>query len=140
MAEGLLHLLDLRHVQRIVGAVARDDQGADRHAQGVQGGDGDLQLRQVVAVLAVAELEEALFGNHAGMRVGGGAIQTEARGAQVVDAHGILVEVVLESQPGIGLRQGIEEVGEAVVVEVKRSDGLAEQGLESEEVLLGPGL
>jgi hypothetical protein len=38
------------------------------------------------------------------------------------------------------LGQAVQDVGQAVVVEVQRPDGLAQQGLEGELVLLGPRL
>ena len=69
-----------------------------------------------------------------------GTIQPEAGGIQVVDAHRLSVEIVFEGVPGVGLGLSRQNVRAAVVVEVEGPDGLAEQGLEGVEVLLGSGL
>jgi hypothetical protein len=88
----------------------------------------------------VAELEQALLGEHLGVGGSGGGVDAEQGGLQVVDAHDVLAEVRLEGLPGPVVGEVIEDVGEAVVVEVEGADGLAEGGLQGEAVFLGPGL
>jgi hypothetical protein len=83
-----LHLLNLRDVQRVVGAVARDDQGGQRQAQRVERGQGHLQLRLVVAILAVAERKLPQFGERLDVGVGRGGIDADEPRVQVVDADG----------------------------------------------------
>ena len=84
----------------------------------------------------MAELEDAVLAEDGGVGAGGGGVDAEEVGLEVVDAQGGAVEGGLEVGPGAG--EGVEEVGEAVVVEVEFADGLAEGGLEEEEVGLGP--
>jgi hypothetical protein len=136
--EGLLDLLDLGDIQPVVGDVAGDDHGGDGQAQGIEDSGGDLELGPGGVVLAVTELDDALLGDDLGVGAGGGGIDAEDRGGQVVDAKGVAVEIDLERQPVLGLGQGVEDVGEPVIVEVEGSDGLAQDGLEGEEVLLYP--
>jgi hypothetical protein len=87
----------------------------------------------------LAELDEALLGEDLGIGGGGGGVDAADRDGQAVDADGVAVEVLLEGLPGVGLGEGVEEVGEAVVVSVEGSDGFAEAGLEGEPMLVDPG-
>jgi len=52
----------------------------------------------------------------------------------------VAVEVGLEGVEGFSQGEAVEDVGEPVVVEVQGAEGLAEAGLDSEGVLLCPGL
>ena len=124
----------------VVRPATGNDGGGQRHPQRVEGSHGDLQLGQIIAVLAVTELDQPLFGLDIGISGGGGGVDANEVRREVVNADGVLVEVGLEVLPGIILRQGIEEVGEAVVVEIEGADGLAEEGREGVKVLLGPRL
>ena len=49
------------------------------------------------------------------------------------------VEVSLEGLPRSGLGEGVEDVGETVVMEVQRPQGLPQAGLKGEQVLFDPG-
>ena len=145
LAEGLLHLLDLWHIQRIIGTVARDDHRGYRHAQRVQGGQGDLDLRQVVAILAVAELDVTQVVLNLDIGVGGAGIDAKEVGLEIVYADDVLVEVHLEVLPDQVLvvfvqGEAVEDVGQAVILEVQGADGFAQSGLESVPVGLRPGL
>ena len=102
--EGLLHRLDGRDIQGIVGRVAGHDGGGQRHAQRVEDGGRDLELGPVGVVLAVAELQEPLLGQDVGVGVGGGGVDADEVGGELVDADGLLVQVAL--QGGEGGRRG----------------------------------
>ena len=130
---------DGRHVQGIVGAVSRHDSGGQGHAQRVEDGSSNLELRSVRIVLAVSELQEALLGEDFGVAVGGGGIDADGVGGQVVDADGLLVEVVFEKAEVVRGGESVEAVGEAVVVEEDRQDGFAKEGREGMLVLGDPG-
>jgi hypothetical protein len=97
-------------------------------------------LWTIGVAFGVAELKQAVFGEDGSVGVGGGGVDAEERRIETVDANGVRIEVSLEGLPGSGVGKGTEEIGEAVVVEVKGTDRLAEARLKGEAVLLGPGL
>jgi hypothetical protein len=138
-AEGALDLLDRGDIQRVVRAVARDNDRADGQSERIEGRRGDLQLGQVVAVLAVAELQQAVLREDLGIRGRRGGVDAEQGRGEVVDADGVAIEVGLEGLPGRGLSQGVEDVGEAVVMEVQRPQGFPQAGLKGQHVLFDPG-
>jgi hypothetical protein len=82
----------------------------------------------------VAELEEAEFGENLDVGAGGGGIDAEEVRVEVVNADGVAVEVSLGVLPGAVKGEVVEDVGEAVVVEVEGSNGLAQAGREGMEV------
>src|SRR5205085_11195244 len=86
------------------------------------------------------ELKNTVLGEDVGIGVGSSGVDAEQRGVEVVDADGVAVEVSLESRPRLGLGQSVEQVGQAVVLEVEGADGLAKAGLEGQEILLCPWL
>jgi hypothetical protein len=139
-AQGLLHRLDGRDVQRIVAGVARHDGGGQGQAQRVEDGRRDLELRPVGIVLAVAELQESLLGQDVGVGVGRGGVEADQIGGQLVDADGVLVQITLQGSEGIAAAQPGEPVGEAIIVGVCGQDQFTQQGGENALVLGDPGL
>src|SRR5207253_1332762 len=101
---------------------------------------GDLDLRQVIAIFAVAELDEPPFVENLGVAVGGAGIDAKKARIEVVNADGVLVEVGLGVMPGTRHREPVEHVGKAIVLEVKGANGLAQAGLQGVEVGCNPGL
>lgn len=139
-AEGLLHLLDLRDVQRVVGAIARDDHRGDRHAKRVEGRHGDLDLRLIVAIFAMTELEQTPLGENLDVGIGGGGVDANEVCGQVVDADGVLVEILLNVLPTTVQGEVIEHIGESVVLKVEGTNGFAQTGLQGVEVGFHPRL
>jgi hypothetical protein len=88
----------------------------------------------------VAELEEAELGEDLDVGVGGGRIDAKEVRVQVVNADGVAVEIGLGVLPGVVKGEAVKDVGQAVVLEVEGSNGLAQAGLEGVEVSLCPGL
>ena len=86
--------------KRIVGRVAGHDGGGQRQAQRVEDGGRDLELGPVGVVLAVAELQEPLLGQDVGVGVGGGGVDADEVGGELVDADGLLVQVALQGGEG----------------------------------------
>jgi hypothetical protein len=140
LTEGLLYLLDLRDIQGVIGTVARDDERGHRHAQRVQGGHGDLDLGLVVAIFAMTELEVTQLREDLDVGVGGGSIDAKKFRVQVVNTDGVLVEVHLAGFPGIVPREVVEQVGQAIILEIEGTNGFAQTGSESVKVVLRPGL
>ena len=138
--EGLLHRLDGRDIQRIVRRVAGHDGRGQRQAQRIEDGRRDLELGSVGVVLAVAELQEPLLGQDVGVGVGGGGVDADEVGGELVDADGLLVQVALQGAEGVAGAESGEPVGEAVVVGVGGPDGFAQEGGEGALVLGDPGL
>src|SRR4051794_23654699 len=103
---------------QLPGTTARAPGGEQRHAQRVEHPTSDLDVRAVGVVLAVAELQQPLLGQDVGVGVGGGGVEADYVGGQLVDADGLLIEVTLQSGEGGALSQAGEPVGEAVVVAV----------------------
>jgi hypothetical protein len=139
-AEGLLHLLDDRDVQRIVGRIAGHDNGDQRHAQRIEDASSDFQLRPGGVVLAVAELHQPLLGHDVGVGIGGGGVDAHRVGGELVDADGLLVQLPFQVAEGIAAAQTVEPVGQSVVLEIDGPDRFAEQGGEDALVLGDPGL
>ena len=88
----------------------------------------------------MAELEKAEFGENIDVGVGGGGIDAKEVRLEVVNTDGVLVEVGLSVFPGAVQGQVIEDVGQAVVLEVEGPNGLAQAGGKGVEVSLSPGL
>ena len=99
-AEDGLHLLHLGDVQRVVGLVARRDERGHRQPQRVERGHGDLDLRLVVAILAVPELEVGLGRTNIDVGVGGRGVDAKEVGLEVVDADERLVDFGFAVLPG----------------------------------------
>jgi len=138
--KGLLHLLDLRDIQWVIGAVAWDDKRGHRHAQRIQRGNGDLDLGLIVAIFTMTELEQAQFGECFDVGVGGRGIDAKEVRIEVVNTNGVLIEFRLAVLPRIVPSEVVEHVGKAVVLEVEGANGFAQTGLEEVEVGLCPKL
>src|SRR3954470_5737936 len=139
-AKGLLHRLDDRDIQLIIGRVAGHDGGDHGHAQRVEDGRRDLQLGSIGVILAVAELQEPLVGQDLGVGVGRGGVDADQVGGELVDADGVLVQITFQEAEGFAEAEPGEPVGEAIVVDTGGEDLLAEQGGEGALVLGDPGL
>jgi hypothetical protein len=86
------------------------------------------------------ELDVALFIDNLGVAVSGAGIDAKNVRVEVVNPNGVLVEVRFSVWPGISDTEAVEDVGEAIVLEVQRANGLAETGLQGMEVGSNPGL
>ena len=139
LTEGLLHRLDGRDVQRVVGRMTGHNGRDQRHAQRVQHARGDFQLGPVGVVLAVAELHQPLLGQHISVGVGGGRVVTNRVGGELVDADGLLVQFPFQDAKGVVAAEPVEPVGEPVIMESDGQDPFAQQGREGAVVLGHPG-
>src|SRR5262249_13103105 len=104
------------------------------------GGHGDLDLRLVVVILAVAELEQAPLGEGLDVGVGGAHIHAKEVRLEAVNPDGVLVDLALAVLPGTVPSQTVEDVGQAVILEVERANGFAQAGPQGVPVGFGPGL
>src|SRR4051794_5633491 len=89
-------------------------------------------------VLAVAELQEPLLGQDLGVGVGGGGVDADQVGGELVDADGLLVRVMLQGAEGVTDAEPSEPVSEPIVVGTGGPDVLAQQGGEGAVVLGDP--
>jgi hypothetical protein len=87
----------------------------------------------------VAELQQAVLGEDLGIGGRRSGVDAEQGRGEVINADGVAVEVGLEGLPGRGLGQGVEDVGEAVIMEVQRPQGLSQAGLKGQQMLFDPG-
>lgn len=140
MAEGLLHLLDLRDIQGVIGTVAWYDKRGYRHAKRVEGGHGDLDLRQISAIFAMPELDVPSCGENIRVSVNGGGIDAKKGRIELVNSNGVLVEGRFTILPVAVQRELVEHVSKAVILEIERTNGFAQANLEGVQVGLGPGL
>jgi len=134
------HGADRRHVERIIGAVSADHGGSDGHSQGIESGQRDLHLGEIVAVIfALAQLEQALLGDRS-IALGGGAIDPGTIGRQLVDAQQTRRECRLARFPVVVICQVAQHHRQVIVGEIKPvhvpAGALAERFLEAHR----PGL
>src|SRR3954467_12594369 len=88
-------------------------------------GRGDLELGSVGVVLAVAELQEPLLGEDRGIGVGGGGVDADEVGGELVDADGLLAQVPLQGAEGGARAESRAQPGAPVVVDVGGPHGPA---------------
>ena len=88
----------------------------------------------------MAELQESLLGEDLGVGVGGGGVDADEVGGELVDADGLLAQVPLQGAEGGTRAESSEPIGEPVVVSVGGPDALALEGGQSLRVLGDPGL
>ena len=106
----------------------------------VQHGGGDLELGPVGIVLAVAELQEPSVGEDIGVGVGGGGVDADEIGRELVDPDGLLVQIPFEDAEGVPGTESSEPVGQSVVVEGGGQNGFAQECGQGVPVLIHPGL
>ena len=73
-----------------------------------------------------------------GVSAGGGGVHPHGLSRQRVDPHQARVEILLKRRPDGGLVQGIEDVGQAIVVEVLGPHRLAQASRQHLQAIGGP--
>ncbi len=87
----LLNPLDTRHIEGVIGLLARNDIRGQRHPQWIQNRVHDFNLRQIGAIIfTVTKLKQPILA-HRRRSTGGGAIDMNPLGAQIVNAYGVLI-------------------------------------------------
>ena len=108
-AQTRLHPTNAGHIERIIGPLAGDDIGGQRHPQGIENRLHHFHLRQVgTVILAVAELEQPVLG-HGRVHTGAGAIDVDPFGMQCIDPHHVLIQPRFERHPPRIVTQQVQD-------------------------------
>ena len=75
-----------------------------------------------------------------GVGVGGGGVDADEVGGELVDPDGLLVQIAFEDAEGVPGTESGEPVGQPVVVEGGGQNGFAQESGQGVPVLINPGL
>jgi hypothetical protein len=90
-------------------------------------------------VFAVPELEEA-FGRHWAAAAGGGAIQADSLGREVVHPQQMSIQGGFQAFPGVILAQSAQYISQPVIPEVQSPHSRTDAGPKGLQTLFRPGL
>jgi hypothetical protein len=128
-----------RYIQRVVSALPGQHIAGQRQAQGIQGRQHDLELRQVRAVVfAVTKLEQTLC-RHTPVATAARAVQAHAFRAQVVDPHQLPDQGRLEGRPALIVTQDPQHHCQAVIGEIQALHRLTGAAAQCPQPLFDPG-
>ncbi len=127
------------HIQAVIGVVARDGLATDWQPKRVEGGEHELELAQVGAmILAVAMLEQAVGRHVVVVDADAGAVQTHRFAGQAVDAHPALQQGGIERGLGGRVAKHGQERGQAVVGTIGVPQRDRQQGVDGLDAIGGP--
>ena len=124
----------------MIGPLAGDDIGGQRHPQGIENRLHQFHLRQVgTVILAVAELEQPVLG-HGRVHTGAGAIHVDPFGMQCIDPHHVLIQPRFERHPPRIVTQQVQDNLEPVISEIQRLYRLSRAAPQGPSPVVHPGL